>query len=271
MNKAILGLVCLLVSSEFALAQTAPTSQAAPAQATAGSRPAATAPIGLAGIGLIPRPQTPLPPGMTAIFDGKSLDGWAEVPANSWMVKDGIVASRGVDRGVLYTVKQYEKYRVIFDVRHASFDPIASKNTDHNACVLFFGTAPAPGEKPLDALEAVQYQVPVAYTWDYRKGHNNDGKGEFKSLPHPKYDVKQWSRIELLVDATKGTARLAVAQPVGSDAVEANDFNVADAGKVGPFAIQMHNKGLFDEYANIAIEENPAKDELITVKKPAAQ
>jgi hypothetical protein len=27
----------------------------------------------------------------------------------------------------------------------------------------------------------------------------------------------------------------------------------------------MHNKGLFDEFANIAIEENPAKDELITV------
>jgi hypothetical protein len=28
----------------------------------------------------------------------------------------------------------------------------------------------------------------------------------------------------------------------------------------------MHNKGLFDEYANIAIEENPASDELITIK-----
>jgi hypothetical protein len=33
----------------------------------------------------------------------------------------------------------------------------------------------------------------------------------------------------------------------------------------------MHNKGLFDEYANIAIEVDPAKDELITVKAPAAK
>jgi hypothetical protein len=132
--------------------------------------------------------------------------------------------------------------------------------------VLFFGFFPEVGEKPLDALGAVQFQVPVGYTWDYRKGHNNAGKGEFTSLKHPKYDVKQWSRVELLINADKGTARMAVAQPVGSDAVEVVDFSVPDAGRTGPFALQMHNKGLFDEYANLAIEENPVKDDLITVK-----
>jgi hypothetical protein len=78
--------------------------------------------------------------------------------------------------------------------------------------------------------------------------------------------VKQWSRVELLIDATKGTARMAVAQPVGSDANEVVDFNVPEAGKTGPFALQMHHKGLIDEYANIAIEVNPATDDLITVK-----
>ena len=41
-------------------------------------------------------------------------------------------------------------------------------------------------------------------------------------------------------------------------------FSCPEAGRVGPFALQMHNEGLFDEYANIAIEENPKKDELIT-------
>jgi hypothetical protein len=57
-----------------------------------------------------------------------------------------------------------------------------------------------------------------------------------------------------------------VAQPPGSEAVEVVDFDVPDAGKTGPFALQMHNKGLFDEYANITIEENPATDELATTK-----
>jgi hypothetical protein len=198
---------------------------------------------------------------MTPIFDGKTLDGWVQVPADSWTVRDGILASRGIGRGVLYTAKQYSKYRVIFDVRHVS-----GGKPDHMPCVLFFGTDPAAGEKPLDALAAVQIQVPPGYTWDYRKGHNNSGKGEFKSFKHPHFDVKQWSRVELLIDAAKGTARMAVAQPVGSDATEVVDFNVPDAGKTGPFALQMHNKGLFDEYANIAIEVNPATDDLITVK-----
>ena len=207
-----------------------------------------------------PPPDLPLPPGMTPIFDGKTLDGWVQVPANSWTVRDGVLASRGIGRGVLYTVNQYSRYRVVFDIRHASGKP------DHMPCVLFFGTAPAAGEKPLDALAAVQIQVPPGYTWDYRKGHNNAGKGEFKSFKHPHFDVKQWSRVELLIDATKGTARMAVAQPVGSDANEVVDFNVPEAGKTGPFALQMHNKGLIDEYANIAIEVNPTVDDLITVK-----
>jgi hypothetical protein len=230
------------------------------AQATRPTRDPTTAPS--SGDDSPPRPDVPLPPGMTPIFDGKTLDGWVQAPADSWTVRDGVLASRGVGRGVLYTVNQYSRYRVIFDVRHASGKP------DHTPCVLFFGIAPAADEKPLDALAAVQIQVPTGSTWDYRKGHNNAGKDEFKSFKHPHFDLKQWSRVELLIDATKGTARMAVAQPVDSDAVEVVDFNVPDAGKAGPFALQMHNKGLFDEYANIAIEVNPSKDDLITVKPP---
>jgi len=72
--------------------------------------------------------------------------------------------------------------------------------------------------------------------------------------------------VEILVDATKGTARMAVAQPVGSKAVEVLVFKVPDAGKAGPIAWQMHNKGLFDEYRDVRIEVDPKDDELITVK-----
>ncbi|MGA2869368.1 MAG: DUF1080 domain-containing protein [Verrucomicrobiota bacterium] len=178
-----------------------------------------------------------------------------------WIVKDGVMADTGVDRGVLYTKDDYSHYRLMFAVRHVS-----GTKPDHMACVLFFGTRPEAGKKPLDALGAVQFQPPPGYGWDYRPGHNNSGKGEFTSHPHPKFDPHEWSRVEILVDASKGTARMAVAQPPDSKAVEVVDFNVPDAGKPGPIAIQIHNKGLFDEYKDITVEVDPKDDELITVK-----
>jgi hypothetical protein len=78
-------------------------------------------------------------------------------------------------------------------------------------------------------------------------------------------DLHEWSRIEILADASAGTARMAVAQPIGSKAVEVLDFKDPTAGKIGPIALQMHNAGLFDEYKDITIEVNPKVDELITL------
>jgi hypothetical protein len=201
--------------------------------------------------------------GPATLFDGKSLDGWIQIPANSWTVTNGVMASLGVGRGVIYTKNDYGHYRLVFSVRHVSS---TKPDPDHQPCVLFFGTQPEAGKKTLDALGAIQIQPPPGYTWDYRPGHNNAGKGEFTSHPHPKFDSHEWSRVELLVDASKGTARMAVAQPVGSKAVEVEDFKVPEAGKTGPIAFQMHNKGLFDEYKDVTIEVDPKVDELITVK-----
>jgi hypothetical protein len=196
----------------------------------------------------------------TTLFDGKSLAGWAQIPPDSWSVTNGAMASLGLARGVIYTTNDYSHYRLMFTMRHVS------GNKDHQACILIFCTRPADGEKPLDALGGVQFQVPNGGHWDYRKGHNNGGTGEFTAVPHPKFDPHQWSRVEILVDATKGVARMAVAQPVAAKAVEVLDFNVPDAGQTGPIAWQMHNKGLFDEYKDVTIEVDPKIDDLITVK-----
>lgn len=195
----------------------------------------------------------------TTLFDGKSLDGWIQIPPNSWTVTNGAMASLGVGRGVIYTAQDYRHYRLMFTMRHVY------GNKDHQACILIFCTRPAPGQKPLDALGGIQFQVPNGGHWDYRKGHNNGGKGEFTSVTKVKFDPHQWSRVEILVDASKGIARMAVAQPPGSKAVEVLDFNVPEAGKTGPIAWQMHNKGLFDEYKDVSIEVNPKEDRLITV------
>ena len=44
-------------------------------------------------------------------------------------------------------------------------------------------------------------------------------------------------------------------------------LNWKGAGRKHPFAIQMHNPGLFDEYKNMFIEENPTEDGLLCMKK----
>ncbi|HEV8605820.1 MAG TPA: DUF1080 domain-containing protein [Tepidisphaeraceae bacterium] len=207
-------------------------------------------------------PITPLPPNLKPLFDGKSLDGWTQIPANSWTVKDGILASLGSARGVIHTNQSFGRYRIIFDVRHQSGSP------DHRAGVLIFCTAPTEGQKPLDALGGIQFQVPNGGHWDYRKGKNNAGNDLFTRLVNPKFDEHQWSRVEILVNPANGVARMAVAQPASAPAVEVLTFKDPSAGQKGPFALQMHNKGLFDEYANLAIEIDPPSNDLITLKLP---
>jgi hypothetical protein len=194
---------------------------------------------------------------MTPLFDGKTLDGWITT-SNAWVVKDGAMASTGEGRGVIYTKGDYGNFRLIFTMRHVSGQP------DHQACFLIFCTRPPDGGKGLDALGGIQFQPPNGGHWDYRPGHNNSGATEFTKLPHPKFDPHEWSQVEILVDAQKGTARMAVAQPVGTKAVEVIDFKDETAGKPGPIAWQMHNKGLFDEYKDVHIETDPKSDKLLT-------
>jgi len=182
----------------------------------------------------------------------------AKGAATGWIVKDGAMASTGAGRGVIYSAEDFARFRLTFSVRHVSGNP------DHQACVLIFCTRPRPGELPLDALAGIQFQVPKGGHWDYRPGRNDAGNDEFTNLAKPQFDPADWSRVEILADAAAGTARMAVAQPLGSKAVGIVSFKNAQVGKAGPIALQMHNAGLFDEYKDIEIEENPATFEMVT-------
>jgi hypothetical protein len=136
---------------------------------------------------------------------------------------------------------------------------------------LIFGTRPAEGATggaalgANTALGAIQFQPPDGWHWDYRPGMNKEGVG-FTKHPHSKFINYEWLQVEMLVDATTGTARMAVAQPVGSKAVEVLSFKLPEAGKKGPIAWQMHNAGLFDEYKDVRIEVDPKDFEFITTK-----
>src|SRR5258706_10871889 len=99
----------------------------------------------------------------------------AKSSTTGWVVKDGAMASTGAGRGVIYTAKDYSRFRVMFTMRHVSGNP------DHQACVLIFCSRPQAGEKPLDALGGIQFQVPNGGHWDYRPGMNNNGGQEFTS------------------------------------------------------------------------------------------
>jgi len=173
----------------------------------------------------------------------------------AWVVKNGAIASTGIGRSVMFTAKDYSRYRLMLTMRHLSGNP------DHYACILLFCTRPLADEKPMDALGGIQFGLPNGNHWDYRGG----GDAIFTTVTKVQNDPRSWSQIELLVDAAKGTVRMAVAQPPGSNAVEVLDFKDAAGGKVGPIALQMHNPGLFDEYKDLSIELDPGEDRLITV------
>jgi len=180
--------------------------------------------------------------------------------AAGWVVKDGAIASTGAGRGVVYTAEDYTRYRLTLTMRHVSGNP------DHQACFLIFCARPQAGEIPLDVLGGIQFQPPNGGHWDYRPAVNGSGGAKFTTVNKPSFDPHQWSRVEMLVDAGKGTARMAVAQPIGSKSVEVVRFHDPAAGRTGPIALQMHNAGLFDEYKDIFIETDPTDQDLLTTR-----
>ena len=122
----------------------------------------------------------------------------------------------------------------------------------------------AEAEAGNNALGAVQFQVPNGGHWDYRPGMNK--AGDYFTRPvRIRFDLHAWAQVEILVNAQTGVARMAVAQPVGSRAIETLVFRDPAAGRPGPIAWQMHNAGLFDEFKDVRIELDPAEERLLTV------
>ena len=185
----------------------------------------------------------------------------AKSATTGWIVKDGVMASTGAGRGVIYTTQDFSRYRLMYSVRHVSGHP------DHQAGVLFFCKRPQPDEIPLDALGGIQFQLPMGSHWDYRPGKNNSGDPFFTTVTKSPFDRHAWSQVELLVDAGKGTARMAVAQPPGSEAIELGAFSDPTPGRPGPIAWQMHNGGLFDEYKDVSIDIDPEQAILLSTKQ----
>jgi hypothetical protein len=106
----------------------------------------------------------------------------------------------GLGRGVLFTEKQYRRYRSVFDVPHVLGNP------DHQACVLFFGLVAHFDSDAPDVLKAIQFQVPLAGLGTIAMAIIPTAKAsrtETNSTPlrARSFDPREWSRVEILVDA----------------------------------------------------------------------
>jgi hypothetical protein len=181
-------------------------------------------------------------------------------PDASWVVKDSALVSTGACRGMIYTDKDYSNYRLIFKVRQTS--------GNHYPSVIVFGVRPPVGELGLDALGGIQFGLPSGGHWDYRPGVNNSGSIHYTQPVKIRFDGKKWAQVEILVNGQKGTARMAVAQPLGTRSVEVLDFTDPTVNKIGPIGLQEHNALLFDEYKDIRVEIDPKEDKLITLDTP---
>lgn len=201
-------------------------------------------------------------PKLVPIFDGKTLDGWTAHAKDAFVVKNGAIHSqKNASRGwIYYNKQQYGSFRWIFHVRQVS--------GNHQPTVLIWGKIQTP---PLNGLGAIQFQPPNGGAWDYRPGHNNGGKGLFTKYPHPKWDIKKWAQCEILANHVTGVARMACCPlPEGADKCKATEVlkfedKKEPAGRVAPLAIQIHNKGIEDEYKNLLVESPVADpDKFIT-------
>ena len=200
-----------------------------------------------------PGPAGPGPFGCTAckpIFDGKSLDGWETRDPTNWVAKDGVLASQGKVPPI-WTKADLGNYRIFFKVRQVM--------GNHKPDVIFFGKRPAEGAGASGALGGAQFQPPNGGSWNYGAG------GTFKRDMNPGWDEKKWHHCEVLVKEA-GSFQAACC-PMEPEAACKLVLTWTGTGRKHPFAIQMHNPGLFDEYKDIMVEEDPTVDELLCLKK----
>jgi hypothetical protein len=184
------------------------------------------------------------------LFDGTTLNGWETRDPTNWLAKEGVLASQG-KVAPIWTTADLGNYRLFFKVRQVM--------GNHKPDVIFFGKRPGPGAGGSGALGGAQFQPPNGGSWNYGAG------GTFARPRNPGWDEKKWHHCEVLVkEAGSFQAACCPTEPAAACELVLTWKGV---GRKHPFAIQMHNAGLFDEYKDILIEENPTVDELLSLKK----
>jgi hypothetical protein len=186
-----------------------------------------------------------IPPGMTALFNGKDLTGW--MGSDIWSVNATDMAIVGTTKNKpqnLYTTALYDDFRLVVTEQ-------ALMDMDTHLGICFWGKTGGNGFN--GCLDVIP---PSGAIWDY-----GDGGMKPTGVGSANNNIKyQWHQVEILALAATGQVLVAV------NGKQVTSYTKAGRPKKGPIGLQAHNGNVHEEYKDIYIEVAPKNHALITLK-----
>jgi hypothetical protein len=189
----------------------------------------------------------PIPPGMTQIFDGKTLNGWTGSTA-IWSVNPETMSIHGKTGGpggqLLKSAGDYDDFRLVVTER-------AVATTNHMG-ICFWGTRPGNGYGG-----CIDLIPPSGAIWDYGGGGMVDNQGVGSANNPIKF---MWHQVEILATASTGEMLVAV------NGKQTTNYKKAGRGRKGPIGFQAHAGASDQEYKDVWVEVAPKEHRLLTLK-----
>jgi hypothetical protein len=188
----------------------------------------------------------PIPPGMTRIFDGKTLMGWTGSAA-IWSVDATEMAIHGKTNNggqLLKSAGDYDDFRLVLTEKAVA--------TMNHMGLCFWGTRPGNGYG--GCLDAIP---PSGHFWDYGGGGDVPNTGVGSANNGIKFI---WHQVEILALASTGEVLVAV------NGKQVTMYRKAGRGRKGPIGLQAHAGASDQMYKDIWVEPNPKDHKLLTVQ-----
>jgi hypothetical protein len=191
-----------------------------------------------------------IPPGMTQIFDGKTLTGW-DGAANIWSIDAAQMAIHGKTGNGGQLIKSagtYDTFRLVLQEMYVA--PPDATNTNHMGICIWGG---AGGHAYSGCLDVIP---PSGSLWDYATNKQLPG-----GVGSANNGIKfQWHQVEILANAATGEVLIAV------NGKQTTDFKQAGRGKKGPIGLQAHAGASDEMYRDIWVDPAPKELRLLTVQ-----
>jgi hypothetical protein len=219
------------------------------ASGSGGTTADASAPDASPGDGGVANPgpsQFPIPPGMTPIFDGKTLNGWTGSTA-IWSVDAETMSIHGKTNNggqLLKSAGDYDDFRLVVTERAVA--------TMNHMGICFWGTRPGNGYGG-----CIDVIPPSGSMWDYGGGGQVPNQGVGSANNPIKF---MWHQVEILATGSTGEILVAV------NGKQTSNYKKAGRGRKGPIGFQAHAGASDQEYKDVYVEVAPKEHRLLTLK-----